>query len=160
MSTAVAAAPTAPAAESSIYASLAYRWRVIVTAVSLIIGIATPRAPTIPGTLHGGIAATATAALKNSCRAVGTSPPTHGWPVGQRVAALPASPQMEDLRRSRSPITLPHRLHRLQGYDHISIWIPPANHYIHTFVITNSQERIDSVHEHPLERFPHQPPHP
>ena len=39
MSTAVAAAPTATAAESSIYSSLAYRWRVIVTAVSLIIGI-------------------------------------------------------------------------------------------------------------------------
>lgn len=40
MSTAVAAAPTASAAEISIYASLAYRWRVIVTAVSLIIGLA------------------------------------------------------------------------------------------------------------------------
>ena len=39
MSTAVAAAPTASAAEISIYASLAYRWRVIVTAVSLITGI-------------------------------------------------------------------------------------------------------------------------
>ena len=40
MSTAVAAAPTASAAEISIYASLAYRWRVIVTAVSLTIGLA------------------------------------------------------------------------------------------------------------------------
>ncbi|MBC8115682.1 MAG: isoprenylcysteine carboxylmethyltransferase family protein [Candidatus Saccharimonas sp.] len=44
MSTAVAAAPTAPAAESSvdetsIYVSLAYRRRVIVTAVSLILGL-------------------------------------------------------------------------------------------------------------------------
>lgn len=39
MSTAVAAAPTASAAEISIYASPAYRWRVIVTAVSLIIGM-------------------------------------------------------------------------------------------------------------------------
>jgi len=39
MSTAVAATPTVSAAETSIYASLAYRWRVIVTAVSLIVGL-------------------------------------------------------------------------------------------------------------------------
>ncbi len=39
MSTAVAAAPTASAGATSIYANLAYRWRVRVTAVSLIIGL-------------------------------------------------------------------------------------------------------------------------
>ncbi len=38
MSTAVADSPTAPAGEAPISASLAYRWRVSVTAVSLIIG--------------------------------------------------------------------------------------------------------------------------
>ena len=40
MSTAVAAAPTASAAEISIYASWAYRWRNILTAVSLLAGLA------------------------------------------------------------------------------------------------------------------------
>ena len=39
MSSAVAAASTASAAEISIYASLAYRWRVLLTAASLIIGL-------------------------------------------------------------------------------------------------------------------------
>lgn len=39
MSTAVATAPTASVSKTSIYASLAYRWRVIVTAVALIMGL-------------------------------------------------------------------------------------------------------------------------
>jgi protein-S-isoprenylcysteine O-methyltransferase Ste14 len=39
MSTAVAAAPTAPVAEISLYASVAYRWRVTVTAISLLVGL-------------------------------------------------------------------------------------------------------------------------